>query len=210
MTPFTTLTSVAAPLPQDDIDTDIIYPARFLLITDRAGLDRFGFHDWRFDAEGREKPGFPLAQDRWRGAQILVTGANFGCGSSREHAPWALAALGVRAVIAPSFGEIFYNNCFKNGLLPIVVAAEDHAALLADAQAARPLTIDLADGTIGRSDGTAIAFAVDADRRDALLNGWDEIDTILVRHAAEIDTFEAAQRRSQPWLWGQEGHFHAA
>ncbi|HEU0043441.1 3-isopropylmalate dehydratase small subunit [Sphingomonas sp.] len=207
MIPFTTLTSVAAPLPQDDIDTDIIYPARFLLITDRNGLDRYGFHDWRFDAKGCAKPGFPLAEPRWERARILVTGTNFGCGSSREHAPWALAALGIRVILAPSFGEIFYNNCFKNGLLPIVVAAGDHAALLEDAMSARSMTVDLVAGEVRRADGGVVPFSVDPDRRAALLNGWDEIDMIVARHLADIEAFEGQQRRSQPWLWeGEETH----
>ncbi len=202
---FTTLTSAIAPLPQDDIDTDIIYPARFLLITDREGLDRYGFHDWRFDGEGQEKPDFPLAQDRWRGASILVAGLNFGCGSSREHAPWAMLDMGLRCVIAPSFGEIFYNNCFKNGILPIVASAADHAALLADAQAARPVTVDLAAQQISRPDGSSIAFAVEARRRDALLNGWDEVDIIAAHHGPAIDAFERRQKMSAPWLWSGDG-----
>jgi 3-isopropylmalate dehydratase small subunit len=209
MIPFTTLTSVAAPLPQDDIDTDIIYPARFLLITGRDGLERYGFHDWRFDADGREKPDFPLADRRWHGAHVLVTGANFGCGSSREHAPWALAAMGIRVILAPSFGEIFYNNCFKNGLLPIVVAAEDHAALLDDAVSARALTIDLVTGEIHRADGPLVSFSTDPDRRAALLNGWDEIDMIVARHLTDIEAFEGNQRRSQPWLWERERTYAA-
>lgn len=198
---FTRLTSVAAPLPQDDIDTDIIYPARFLLITDREGLDRYGFHDWRFDAQGREKPGFPLAQPTWRAAAILVTGINFGCGSSREHAPWALHDMGIRCVIAPSFGDIFYNNCFKNGILPIVVDAGHHAVLLADAEAGKTLTVDLPNQQIVRSDGSTIAFAVDTRRRDALINGWDEIDLIAASYGPAIATFEATQQQLQPWLW---------
>jgi 3-isopropylmalate/(R)-2-methylmalate dehydratase small subunit len=201
MDKFVTLTSKIAPLPQDDIDTDIIYPARFLLITDREGLDRYGFHDWRFDAQGREKPGFPLAQVPWQGASVLVTGINFGCGSSREHAPWALLDMGLRCVIAPSFGEIFYSNCFKNGILPIVAGTEDHAALMADAQAGRSVTIDLVAERIVREDGTAIAFAIEPRRREALLNGWDEVDIIATGHGPAIAAFERHQQASQPWLW---------
>ncbi|WP_404479940.1 3-isopropylmalate dehydratase small subunit [Novosphingobium sp. BL-52-GroH] len=201
MDKFVTLTSVIAPLPQDDIDTDIIYPARFLLITDREGLDRYGFHDWRFDAQGNEKPGFPLAQEPWRGASVLVTGINFGCGSSREHAPWALLDMGLRCVIAPSFGEIFYNNCFKNGILPIVADAADHAALMADARAGRAVTIDLVAGIVRRADGSDIAFSIEPRRRDALLNGWDEVDIIAASHGPAIAAFERQQQSSQPWLW---------
>jgi 3-isopropylmalate dehydratase small subunit len=201
---FVTLRSVIAPIPQDNIDTDILYPARFLLITDREGLDRYGFHDWRFDTHGRERPEFPLARAPWKGARIIVTGINFGCGSSREHAPWALADMGIRAIVAPSFGEIFYNNCFKNGLLPIVVGADDHAALMGDAEAGRIVEVDLEVGQI-RRDGTAIAFAVDAERRAALLNGWDEVETIVARHSDDIVRFERAQQATQPWLWARDG-----
>ena len=209
MEKFTTLRSVAAPLPQDDIDTDIIYPARFLLITDREGLDVYGFHDWRFDAQGAEKPGFPLAQKRWNGARIIVTGANFGCGSSREHAPWALVDMGIRAIIAPSFGEIFYNNCFKNGILPIVVGEDDHTALMADAEQGRDLEIDLEAREI-RHEGGTIAFSVDDDKRAALINGWDEVEMVMGQYGDDIARFEAAQRASQPWLWARdpEGAFH--
>jgi 3-isopropylmalate/(R)-2-methylmalate dehydratase small subunit len=203
MRKFTILTSRAAPLPQNDIDTDIIYPARFLLITAADGLERYGFHDWRFDREGRELPDFPLAQPQWQGAEILVTGTNFGCGSSREQAPWALRDMGIRALIAPSFGEIFFSNCLKNGLLPIRAAPDDHAALLADAEAGLALTIDLEACEVRRENGAKIGFSVPPRARDALLNGWDEIDLILARHAGDIDTFEATQRRAQPWLWPQ-------
>ena len=198
---FETLTSVAAPLPQDDIDTDIIYPSRFLLITEKAGLGRYAFHDWR-----AAEPDFVLDRAPWAGAQILVTGANFGCGSSREQAPWALQGLGVRCVIAPSFGEIFHGNCFKNGILPIVATGADHAALMADAAAGATLTVDLAAGVVRRPDGGTIAFHVDPRRRDALIAGWDEIDLIRATNGGDIDRFEAGQRLQQPWLWaGNEG-----
>ncbi len=200
MEKFTTLRSVAAPLPQDNIDTDIIYPARFLLITERKGLDRYGFRDWRFDADEREKPGFPMGREPWREARILVTGANFGCGSSREHAPWALVDMGIRAIIAPSFGEIFYGNCFKNGLLPIVVTGDDHASLMAEAEQGRKIEIDLEQRLI-RMKGGAIAFALEEEKRAALINGWDEIETIIADHREEIVRFEDRQRNAQPWLW---------
>jgi 3-isopropylmalate dehydratase small subunit len=202
---FTTLRSVAAPLPQDDIDTDIIYPARFMLITERDGLGGYAFHDRRFDARGVERPDFVLAREPWRGAQILVTGGNFGCGSSREHALWALAGIGVRAIIAPGFGEIFHGNCLRNGLLPIIVGAGDHAALMADAEAGRTLAIDLAAGEVRREDGGVVGFAIDPERREALLNGWDDIDLVEARHSEDIARFEAAQRAAQPWLWAREG-----
>ncbi len=198
---FTTVTSVAAPLPQDDIDTDIIYPARFLLVTDRKGLSRYGFRDWRFDAQGMIKSAFPLSQDRWRGASIIVAGRNFGCGSSREHAPWALRDMGIRCIIAPSFGDIFYNNCFKNGILPIVLRPADHAAMMADAQAGRAMTIDLPAQLIHPDERAAISFVVDRRRREALINGWDDIALIVGSFGPAIAAFEASQKRLQPWLW---------
>ena len=139
-----------------------------------------------------------LNQSRFDGAQILVAGANFGCGSSREHAPWALADLGFRAIIAPSFGEIFAGNCVKNGILPGVVA--DIAPLLAAADAGQALTIDLTTRTV-LIGNVAWPFAIDDSAREMLLNGWDEIDTILTRHGPEIAAFEQRQRSTQPWLW---------
>ncbi|MES2301677.1 MAG: 3-isopropylmalate dehydratase small subunit [Pseudomonadota bacterium] len=198
---FVTLTSTAIPLPQDDVDTDIIYPARFLLITSRAGLARYAFHDWRFDESGTEKQGFALTSPTWRGSAILIAGRNFGCGSSREHAPWALRDLGIRCIIAPSFGEIFYNNCFKNGILPIVVSPQDHERAMAVAESAGEITIDLPGGVVRLPTGGDFAFAIDARRRDALVNGWDEIDLIATHHAADIDRFEAQQQQQQRWLW---------
>lgn len=201
---FTELTTVAAPMPQDNVDTDIIYPARFLLITDRDGLERYGFHDWRFDAAGAEKPDFILARAPWHDAHILVTGINFGCGSSREHAPWALLDMGIRCVIAPSFGEIFYNNCFKNGILPIVANPADHARIMAEAEAARPITVDLVAQDIRCAEGPPIPFEVEPRRRAALINGWDEIAMIAADHGGDIDRFETAQQQSQPWLWRRD------
>lgn len=196
MEKFTRLTSVAAPLPQDDIDTDIIYPARFLLITERRGLGRYAFHDWR-----AKQPDFVLDHTPWKDARILVTGANFGCGSSREQAPWALADLGIRAIIAPGFGEIFSGNCYRNGMVPITVDAEAHALLMAEAEAGRPLDVNLASQTITTTAGQSIPFPIDARRRDGLLNGWDEVDLIRAAHGPDIDQFEQAQALAQPWLW---------
>ena len=202
MTPFTTLAGIAAPLPEDNVDTDIIVPARFLLQPTKQGLGRVAFYERRYDADGSPKPGFMLNQPRFAGAAILVAGANFGCGSSREHAPWALADLGFRAIVAPSFGEIFAANCVRNGMLPAVVA--DVAPLLADAEAGRPLTIDLAARVITRSSGERMTLAIDDGAREALLGGWDEIATILARHGAAIAAFERRQRRAQPWLWAKD------
>jgi 3-isopropylmalate dehydratase small subunit len=193
MEPFTRLTALAAPLPEDNVDTDIILPARFLLLTDKEGLGAHAFHERRAD------PAFVLNQQRFAGAQILVAGANFGCGSSREHAPWALADLGFRAIVAPSFGEIFAGNCVKNGMLPAIVA--DVAPLIAEALAGRALTVDLVAREVIAADGRATPFAISDWAREALLNGWDEVETILGRHGATIAGFEAQQHAAQPWLW---------
>lgn len=192
MKPFTTLTARAVPFPEDNVDTDIILPARFLLHTEKQGLGRFAFY------ERRQEPDFPLDQPRYADAQILIAGANFGCGSSREQAPWALADLGYRAIVAPSFGEIFANNCAKNGILTVGLC--DTAPLIAAAEAGTDVTIDLKAQTM--TDGDAIfAFHVEPATRDALLNGWDEVETILGRHGSAVAAFEALQRTAQPWLW---------
>lgn len=201
MTPFTSITALAVPLPEDNVDTDIIVPARFLLITEKRGFGRYAFYDRRYDAAGEERPEFVLNDPGFNGAQILIAGANFGCGSSREHAPWALADLGFRAIVAPSFGEIFASNCVKNGMLPAILA--DTTALLADAAAGRSISIDLANRTIGRSNGGRTAFMIDDGSREMLLNGWGEIETIIDRHASAIANFEQLQRGAQPWLWTQ-------
>ena len=199
MTPFTCLTSIAVPMAEENIDTDIIVPARFLLITEKKGLGKTAFYERRFDEAGQARPEFVLNQPRFDGAQILIAGANFGCGSSREHAPWALADLGFRAIFAPSFGEIFSSNCVKNGMLAGRV--DDIASLLAEAEAGRPLAVDLEARTVTLSDGRTIAFTIDDGAREMLLNGWDEIDTILTRHGTDITHFEQAQQAAQPWLW---------
>ena len=201
MTPFTTLRSVAAPMPDADIDTDIIFPARFLLLTQKAGLGPQAFHDLRFEADGQPRPVFVLNQTPWAGAQILVAGPNFGCGSSREQAPWALADLGLRCLIAPGFGEIFEANCFNNGLLPIRLPDAAHAQVMAVAQAGEPLSVDLQAQQITLPDGQVLRFVVPAHQREALLQGWDEVDRILAEHTPAILAFEQQQRLSQPWLW---------
>lgn len=202
MEAFTTLTGTPAPLPRADVDTDIIYPARFLLLTEKTGLGVHAFTEWRYRADGSENPDFALNQPLYRAAPILVAGANFGCGSSREQAVWALRDMGIRAIIAPSFGEIFHANCFSNGIVPVVVGPGDHAALLGDAFAGLPLTIDLEQGTVTRRNLPPIAFSVPEWRRQALLNGWDEIDLITRAHGAAIADFETRQRHAQPWLYG--------
>ena len=195
MQPFTTLTAVAAPLPIANLDTDRLIPARFLRQPRSAGYHNYLFHDLR------EQGDFILDRPAYKGARIIVGAENFGCGSSREGAVWALAGAGYRAWIAPSFGDIFFENSFKNGTLPIVLAAERVVALralLIDAAGAQ-LTIDLAAQTVTLPDGSVERFEVDPFRKECLLNGWDEIDLTL-QHAQAIAEFEARQRLEAPWL----------
>ncbi|KQP46268.1 3-isopropylmalate dehydratase small subunit [Pseudorhodoferax sp. Leaf274] len=201
MTPFTRLQSVAAPMPDADIDTDIIFPGRFLVLTQKAGLGPYAFYEKRFDEQGRERPDFVLHRPRWRGAAILVAGPNFGCGSSREQAPWALADLGLRCIIAPGFGEIFHANCLHNGLLPIRLAGAEHARVLAAAEAGEVLTVDLTACTVTLPDGGAVAFSIPERSRQSLLQGLDEIARIQQDAGARIAEFEVQQRLRQPWLY---------
>jgi 3-isopropylmalate/(R)-2-methylmalate dehydratase small subunit len=199
METFTRLTGRAAPLPQANIDTDIIFPARFLLITAKKGLGQYAFYEWR-----RGAADFALNQDRYQGVEILVTGDNFGCGSSREQAPWALRDLGVRCVISTSFGEIFYANCFKNGILPVVVPPDVLGTLMADAEAGTPITVDLEASMVTRQGGGRVSFTVAPWRREALLKGWDEIAMILAQNASAIADFETRQRAAEPWLYERD------
>jgi 3-isopropylmalate/(R)-2-methylmalate dehydratase small subunit len=201
MDKFTTLTGVAAPLPLINVDTDMIIPKQFLKTIARTGLGKNLFDEMRYDAEGREIPDFVLNRPAYRNAQILVAGENFGCGSSREHAPWALLDFGIRCVIAPSFADIFYNNCFKNGILPIVLPQEDVDRLMDDAGrgANATLTVDLKSQTIRGPDGGEIAFEVDAFRKRCLLEGLDDIGLTLEK-AEAIDAYEARLRAQAPWL----------
>lgn len=194
MTPFTTLTGVAAPLPPANVDTDQIIPARFLKTIRRTGLGRHLFADLR------RRPGFVLDQPAHADASILVAGANFGCGSSREHASWALLDHGIRCVIAPSFGDIFANNALKNGLLPVVLPADACALLMAEAElgANARLTVDLEREVVIRPGGETIPFAVDPLRRAMLIEGLDDIDLTL-RHAGAITGYERT-RAERPWL----------
>ncbi|MBI5162482.1 MAG: 3-isopropylmalate dehydratase small subunit [Magnetospirillum sp.] len=201
MEKFTVLTGVAAPLSMINIDTDMIIPKQFLKTIKRTGLGRNLFDEMRFTPEGQEIEGFVLNRPAYRQAKVLVAGANFGCGSSREHAPWAIADFGIRCVIAPSFADIFFNNCFKNGILPIVLPQAQVDALMTQAEngANATFTVDLETQTITAPDGSAIAFAVDPFRRHCLLNGLDDIGLTLEREG-RITAFEQQRRQSQPWL----------
>ena len=202
MDPFKKLTAVAAPLPMVNVDTDKIIPARYLKTIKRSGLSEGLFRDLRYDKDGNETEDFVLNKPAYQGAQILVAGDNFGCGSSREHAPWALLDAGIRCVISTSFADIFHNNCFKNGILPIVVSKEELEKLMDDAErgANATLTVDLESQTIQGPDGGAIAFEVDPWKKHCLLNGLDDIGQTMQKQT-EIDGFEAQQKTSQPWLY---------
>ena len=202
MEKFTTLTGTAAPLPMVNIDTDKIIPKQFLKTIARTGLGAGLFYDLRYDEAGNKVGGFVLDRAPYDQAKILVAGENFGCGSSREHAPWALLDFGIRCIIATSFADIFYNNCFKNGILPIKLPAAEVEALMADAQDAEnpTLTVDLATQQIRRPNGAVVGFDIDPFRKECLLGGLDDIGLTLQK-GATIDGFEAAQMRSQPWLY---------
>ena len=202
MEPFTKLTAVAAPLPMVNVDTDKIIPARYLKTIKRSGLSEGLFRDLRTDADGKPND-FVLNQPAYQGARILVAGDNFGCGSSREHAPWALLDAGIRCVISTSFADIFYNNCFKNGILPIVVSKEELDKLMDDAErgANATLTVDLEAQTIQGPDGGSLAFEVDPWKKHCLLNGLDDIGLTMAKKA-EIEAFEDKQKTGQPWLYG--------
>lgn len=194
MEPYTKLTGRMAPLPARDVDTDQITPARFLKVTSKTGLAQYLFYDWRRDAAGNLRPEFILNQPRAQGATVLVAGDNFGCGSSREHAPWALVDFGFRAVISTSFADIFRNNSLKNGLLPVVVDAETHAALmkraLEDPEA--QVTIDLASQTLTLPGGGAVRFPIDNFSKQCLLAGVDELGYIL-KHSDKIAAYEGGK-----------------
>jgi 3-isopropylmalate/(R)-2-methylmalate dehydratase small subunit len=201
MDSFTTLTGVAAPMPLINVDTDMIIPKQFLKTIKRSGLGKNLFDEMRYDDSGNEIPDFVLNRPAYRDAQILISGENFGCGSSREHAPWALLDFGIRCVIAPSFADIFFNNCFKNGILPIALPQEEVDLLMADAEngANARMTVDLESQTITRPDGSAISFEVDAFKRHCLLNGLDDIG-LTMEKAAAIDAFETAAATQRPWV----------
>jgi 3-isopropylmalate/(R)-2-methylmalate dehydratase small subunit len=200
MEKFTKLTGVAAPLPMINVDTDMIIPKQFLKTIKRTGLGVNLFFEMRYDDNGAEVADFVLNQPAYRKASILVAGENFGCGSSREHAPWALLDFGIRCVIAPSFADIFFNNCFKNGILPIKLPKEDVEKLLDDANrgANATVTIDLENQVITGPDGGSISFEVDAFRKHCMLNGLDDIGLTLQKDS-KIKAFEDQMSASQPW-----------
>ncbi len=200
MDKFTTLTGVAAPMPLVNIDTDMIIPKQFLKTIQRSGLGKNLFDEMRYTQDGQEIPDFVLNQPAWRKAEIIVAGDNFGCGSSREHAPWALLDFGIRCVISTSFADIFFNNCFKNGILPVVLPQEAIDVLMDDARkgANARLTVDLEAQTVTASDGTTFHFEVDGFKKHCLLNGLDDIGLTLEK-ASAIDAFEARNATLRPW-----------
>ena len=200
MEKFTTLTGIAAPMPLVNIDTDMIIPKQFLKTIQRSGLGVNLFDEMRYTPDGKEIPDFVLNQPAYRSAQIIVAGDNFGCGSSREHAPWALLDFGIRCVIATSFADIFYNNCFKNGILPVVLPQEAVDVLMADARkgANARQTVDLEAQTVTTSDGVSFAFEVDSHRKHCLINGLDDIGLTLEK-ASAINSFEARAQTLRPW-----------
>ena len=200
MEKFTTLTGIVAPLPIQNVDTDMIIPKQFLKTIKRTGLKEGLFYEMRFDVNGKKNDDFILHQPAYAAAQILVSGDNFGCGSSREHAPWALLDQGLRCVIAPSFADIFYNNCFKNGILPIQLS-EAQVQEITDfaSTGAHEITIDLPSQTITFGN-KKYNFEVDAFRKHCMLNGLDDIGLTLEKKA-KIDSFETGQKQSQPWLY---------
>ncbi len=200
MDKFTTLTGIAAPMPLVNIDTDMIIPKQFLKTIQRSGLGKNLFDEMRYTLDGQEIPDFVLNQPAYRQAEIIVAGDNFGCGSSREHAPWALLDFGIRCVISTSFADIFYNNCFKNGILPIVMPPEVVEVLMEDARkgANARMTVDLETQTVTTSDGQAFHFDIDPFRKHCLLNGLDDIGLTLEKVSA-IDAFETRAAAQRPW-----------
>ena len=201
MKPFRILTGVAAPLPMINVDTDMIIPKQFLKTIKRTGLGKNLFDEMRHNADGSNKPEFVLNRAPFTSASILVTGANFGCGSSREHAPWALLDFGIRCVIASSFADIFYNNCFKNGILPLKLPQEDVDKLMQDAEGGLEITVDLEKMEVRRRNMEPIPFELDEFRRKCLLEGLDDIGLTL-EHADDITDYEEKLKAEKPWLIG--------
>ncbi|SLN67406.1 3-isopropylmalate dehydratase small subunit [Roseovarius litorisediminis] len=201
MDKFDKLSGIAAPLPLINIDTDMIIPKQFLKTIKRSGLGVNLFDEMRYDDDGNEIPDFVLNKPQYREAEILVAGDNFGCGSSREHAPWAIKDFGIRCVIAPSFADIFYNNCFKNGILPIALPKEQVDVLMKDAEKGSNarIEVDLEAQTITSSDGEVFSFEVDPFKKHCLMEGLDDIGLTMAK-AESIDSFEAKARQERPWV----------
>jgi len=200
MTPFTHLDGRAAPLPIANLDTDQIIPKQFLKTVEREGLGKGLFFDLRFDGDGREKPDFVLNQPGFKNAHMLIAGENFGCGSSREHAPWALLDFGITCVIAPSFADIFYENCFQNGVLPVVLPDEQVRRLTAEAKGGNHVfSVDLQAQTVTAPSGEIFQFDIDPGRKEKMLKGLDAVGETL-EHAGEIGVFEQRRKLAQPWL----------
>ena len=201
MEKFATLTGVAAPLPMINVDTDMIVPKQFLKTIRRTGLGVHLFDEMRYDDDGREKPGFVLNREPYRNASILIADENFGCGSSREHAPWALLDFGIRCIVAPSFADIFFANCVNNGILAIVLPHDEVRALLRDAGGGHNarFTVDLEAQTIARPDGSTLAFEIEPERKRRLLEGLDPIGISLSKEA-DIAAYEARMGEDRPWL----------
>lgn len=199
MQPFTTLTAIAAPLPIENVDTDMIIPKQFLKTIKRTGLKEGLFYEMRFDVSGKKIEDFVLHREPYTKAEVLVARDNFGCGSSREHAPWALLDFGIRCVIAPSFADIFYNNCFKNGILPVTLPADQVERLLQVAESGQKITVDLAQQTV-KGGNHEFRFELDSFRKHCLINGLDDIGLTMEKLSA-IDAFEKNQRASQPWMY---------
>jgi 3-isopropylmalate/(R)-2-methylmalate dehydratase small subunit len=201
MEKFEKLTAIAAPMPLINIDTDMIIPKQFLKTIKRTGLGVSAFYEMRYNLDGSNKPDFVLNKEAYKDANILVAGDNFGCGSSREHAPWALLDFGIRCVISTSFADIFYNNCFKNGILPVIVTEEQLRLLMKDAEKGSNsrMVVDLENQNIETSDGDVITFDVDQHNKHCLINGLDDIGLTLEK-VVSIDAFETKMAQSAPWV----------
>ena len=201
MEKFNKLTGIAAPMPLVNIDTDMIIPKQFLKTIKRSGLGANLFDEMRFDLEGNEIPDFVLNKKAYRNAEIIVSGENFGCGSSREHAPWALIDFGIKCVISTSYADIFYNNCFKNGILPIVLKAEEVEELMKDSQKGENarIMVDLEAQTVHSSDGVEFSFVIDKFKKHCLLNGLDDIG-LTMEKVSSIDEFEQRYQKQMPWV----------
>ena len=199
MEKFTKIVGIVAPLPMINVDTDKIIPKQFLKTIKRSGLGKNLFHELRYDLKGKQKDDFILNQDPYKNAKILVTGENFGCGSSREHAPWSLLDFGFRSIIAPSFADIFYNNCFKNGILPIRLKQSDVDYLMNEAENKKTLTINLQEENIVDESGKSINFKIEAFRKKCLIEGLDDIG-LTFKKSKEIDFYEEKIKEKFPWI----------